>query len=179
MIGQRHYESVKAKLDEALAGGASCLPPFDGTCKPNDSDMTLPFTALLETAASSSVFSTEIFGPILPIVQVDNVQEAIEMVRRVPTGTPLISYCYSSDAASAEAFEAGTSSGMLVVNGGPQRIQANYNVAFGGAGASGFGVHMWGRRALEEFSHTRHVCIAKDGGFAKSFFSGPPKPPSQ
>jgi len=173
MIGQRQYAGVKSKLDEAVSAGAVCLPPLEGSNVPDDTNMTLPFTALLQTPASSSVLTSEIFGPILPIIQVESVQDAIDTVNHVPTGTPLISYCYSSDAASAEAFEMGTSSGMLVVNGGPQRLMANYHVAFGGAGPSGTGVHMWGRRALAEFSHSRHICTAKNG-FAKSFFSGPP-----
>lgn len=174
LIASRHYHSVKGKLEEAVAAGASCLPPLGGAYKPDDEGMTLPFTALLETPASASVLTSEIFGPILPIVKVSNVQEAVEMVSGHPTGTPLIAYCYSSDAGTVEAFEAGTRSGQLAVNGGPQRLQSNYNVAFGGHGPSGTGVHMWGRRALMEFTHFRHVYKPKGGGFAKSFFSGPP-----
>merc|ERR1712137_914022 len=77
MIGQRHYNGVKAKLEEALAAGASCIPPLQGPYQPNDGEMTLPFTALLETPDNSSVLMTEVFGPILPILQIDNVQQAV------------------------------------------------------------------------------------------------------
>mmetsp|Transcript_31256 Transcript_31256/g.62118 ORF Transcript_31256/g.62118 Transcript_31256/m.62118 type:complete len:97 (+) Transcript_31256:115-405(+) len=92
------------------------------------------------------------------------------------TGKPLIAYCYSQDEAAIEAFLTRTSSGNVAVNSGPQRMLANYNIGFGGVGCSGTGASMWGRDALREFSNRRCV-IRAQGGFAKSFFSGPPPAP--
>lgn len=135
--------------------------------------MSIPMSGLLDLPEESDFLTSEIFGPFLPIVKVNDVNEAIALVNRIPTGKPLIAYCYSQNEASADAFIAGTSSGNLAINSGPQRLIANVNVGFGGAGASGSGVSMWGREAMREYTNRRHLIRAKKG-FAKSFFSGPP-----
>jgi len=174
MIGRRHYEAVKQKLLEA---DADSLPPMVDQYKPNDEAMTLPFTALLAPTPEKSVLTQEIFGPILPIVKVKNVNEAIDVVNGPFMKQPLIAYCYSQDSSNVDAFVSGIPAGNVAVNAGPQRLQLNYNAGFGGVGRSGSGVSFWGREALREFSNRKHVIHAKDG-FAKSFFSGPPAPPA-
>merc|ERR1719210_2268167 len=132
--------------------------------------MTLPMSGLLSPSFDKGVLTDEIFGPLLPIVKVRGVHEAIEIVNRIPTGRALIGYCYSEDTAAVDAFLAGTSTGNVAVNAGPQRFHLNFNAGFGGIGPSGSGVHMRGREALREFTNRKHVCRAKDG-FARSFFS--------
>jgi len=170
MIGRRHYEGVKQKF---LGTSAECLPPMEGAYVPNDEKMTLPFTAVLGPAMDSSCLTSEIFGPLLPVIKVSSVDEAIDIVNRIPTGKPLIAYCYSAKAESVDKFAAGTSSGNLCVNAGPQRLHMNMNIGFGGIGPSGSGRGFWGKEALREFSNRKTVIKAKDG-FAQSFFSGPP-----
>lgn len=175
MIGRRHYEQVKGKLESAGANVQYC-PPFTDEAKPSDEAMTLPFTGLLNTAPDSDVWTTEIFGPVMPILKVSDASEAIVFINRVITGKPLIAYCYSEDSGNVEEFLHKISAGNIAINSGPQRLQLNYHCAFGGIGPSGSGVHMWGREALREFSNRKHVIRAK-GGFAKSWFSGPPPAP--
>jgi len=170
MIGRRQYEDVKRKLEEA---DAECIPPLGGPYVPDDAAMTLPMTGLLAPSPDKSVLTSEIFGPLLPILKIKSVEEAIDMVNGNPVGKPLIAYCYTEDQASVDAFLSRTSSGNVAINGGPQRMQLNFNVGFGGIGPSGSGVSMWGREALREFSNRKHVLHAKKG-FARSFFSGPP-----
>jgi len=173
LIGRRQYTDVKRKLEESKA---TCMPPMVAPYVPDDVAMTLPMTCLLDPALNSSVLTTEIFGPLLPIVKVKSVEEAISFVNDMPTGRALIAYCYTQDSASVDAFLAGTSSGNVAVNAGPQRFHLNFNAGFGGIGPSGSGVHMWGREALREFSNRKHVCRARDG-FARSFFSAHSAPP--
>lgn len=175
MIGRRHYEQVKGKLESA-GEHVQFVPPLTEEVQPNDEAMTLPFTALLDAAPDSDVWTTEIFGPVMPIVKVSGANEAIGFINRVVTGKPLIAYCYSQDSNSVDSFLARISAGNIAVNSGPARLMANYHSAFGGVGPSGSGVHMWGKEALREFSNRKHV-IRAQGGFAKSFFSGPPPAP--
>jgi acyl-CoA reductase-like NAD-dependent aldehyde dehydrogenase len=172
VIGRRQYEELKQKF-EALPDIVKCVPPMSGKCTFKTEAMSIPMTGLLHTPQDSDLLKFEIFGPFLPIVKVKDVDEAIKFVNDVPTGKPLIAYCYSESEACADSFMAGTSSGNLAINSGPQRLIANVNVGFGGVGASGFGVSMWGREAMREYTNRRHVVRARSG-FAKSFFSGPP-----
>jgi len=169
LIGRRQYEGLKQKL---LDAGCECLPPLDGTFAPNDDAMTLPFCGLLSPAMDNSLLTSEIFGPIMPILKVKDVHEAASLVSG-PREKPLIAYCYSEDPVAVNAFLCGTQSGNLAVNSGPMRMHLNFNGGFGGIGPSGSGVSMWGREALREFSNRRSV-IRAQGGFAQSYFSGPP-----
>jgi len=176
LIARRHYEQVKGKLESAGVD-VQHVPPLTDEAKPNDEAMTLPFTGLLNTAPDSDVWTTEIFGPVMPIMKVGSAGEAIRFINVPCRAKPLIAYCYSEDSNNVEAFLAGVSAGNIAVNSGPQRLQMNYHCGFGGTGPSGSGVHMWGKEALREFSNRKHVIRAK-GGFAKSFFSGPPPAPA-
>lgn len=171
LIGRRHYEAVKQKF---LEGDAERVPPVEGAFVPDDAKMTLPFTCLLQPPLNSSCMTQEIFGPVLPIIKVESVDEAIATVNAIPTGKPLIAYCYSTSAESIDKFVNETSSGNLAINSGPQRLQMNFNVGFGGIGQSGSGRGFWGKEALREFSNRKTIIKAKDGKFAQSYFSGPP-----
>lgn len=175
LIARRQYENVKRKLQDALLSGAECLPPQEGAFAADDIHMTLPMTGLINVPLDTAVLTEEIFGPILPIVKVANIQEAIGFINRPCSAKPLIGYCYSEDQTSIDAFLAQTSSGNVAVNAGPMRVLGNYNAGFGGIGPSGMGTSMWGKDALREFSNRKHVVRAK-AGFAQSYFSGPPKP---
>jgi aldehyde dehydrogenase (NAD+) len=173
IIGERQYKALKARLEEAQEGAEAVIPPLAGACVLNDEAWSIPATAILNPKAECSLLTQEIFGPLLPIVTVKDAAAAIAHVNALPCGKPLIAYCYTQDSAVADAFIAGTGSGNVAVNSGPQRLLANTAVGFGGAGQSGSGVSLWGREAMREYTNRRHVIRAK-AGFAKSFFSGPP-----
>ncbi|CAK0900500.1 unnamed protein product, partial [Prorocentrum cordatum] len=167
---RRQYERVKAML---LESDGEKVPALAGAHVPVDSAMTLPVTAILQPSMEKDVLRHEIFGPLLPVLVVDGVGEAIAHVNAAATGKALIAYCYSEDEASVEQFLACTSSGNVCVNAGYQRMLGNYHVGFGGVGGSGCGVSMWGKEALREFSNRKVVCRAR-GGFASSLMGGPP-----
>jgi len=172
LIARRQYSGLKAKWE---ATGGKCFPPMEPYA-PDDAKMSFPMSALLDPPLDSDFLTNEIFGPVLPVLKVTGVEDAIARVQSMPTGKPLIAYCYSSDTAAIDAFIEKTSSGNVAVNSGPQRILSNTRVGFGGIGHSGMGVSMWGCQALREFSNRKHVIRPKQGEFAKSYFSGPPPP---
>eukprot|EP00933_Yihiella_yeosuensis_P031731 TRINITY_DN25324_c0_g1_i1.p1 TRINITY_DN25324_c0_g1~~TRINITY_DN25324_c0_g1_i1.p1 ORF type:complete len:608 (+),score=94.35 TRINITY_DN25324_c0_g1_i1:97-1920(+) len=174
MIGRRQYEETKKKLECA---GVECVPPLEGEFTPNDEAMTIPMTGLVNPSFESLVLTDEIFGPLLPICRVGSVSEAIGIINRKVTAKPLIAYCYTQDSKSSDCFAQRVSAGNIAVNSGPARMLANYNAGFGGVGPSGSGTHFWGLEGLREFTNRKSVIRAR-GGFAKSYFSGPPAPPS-
>jgi len=169
LIGRKQYESVKFLLKDA---DVQCIPTMDGEFQLNDEDMSVPMTGLLSPSFDRAVLKREIFGPIIPILAVSSVDEAIGIINRVGP-KPLIAYCYTKGEAAEKSFVSGVPAGNIAVNGGPQRMIGNYAVSFGGTGPSGTGAGFWGKDALREFSNRKCVMSAKDG-FARSFFSGLP-----
>jgi len=169
LIGPKQYESVKFLLKDA---NVQCIPPMDDAFFPNDEDMSMPMTGLLSPSFDRAVLKREIFGPIIPILAVASVEEAIGIINRVGP-KPLIAYCYTKEEGAEKAFVSGVPAGNIAVNGGPQRMIGNYALSFGGTGPSGTGAGFWGRDALREFSNRKCVMSAQDG-FARSFFSGLP-----
>jgi len=95
----------------------------------------------------------EIFGPILPVLPVRGVDDAIEFVRRGEK--PLALYIFSSSDATAEKVVEATSSGGVCVNGTIFHI-VNPALPFGGVGESGMGAYH-GRHTFETFSHKKSV----------------------
>jgi aldehyde dehydrogenase (NAD+) len=93
-------------------------------------------TVLLDVAEGSRVMEEEIFGPILPVVEVSG---HVDAVRRIAAGNkPLALYVFSNDEMVRRAFLRGTSSGAVGFNAVliQQTVPA---LPFGGVGQSGTG----------------------------------------
>jgi aldehyde dehydrogenase (NAD+) len=171
MINATHARRVRAFLAGHDAIARPALP--EGSVE----DDRVPLTLLISPPVDSAVMQDELFGPLLPVIRVASAQEAADFVRKRPK--PLVAYCYSQDPESWAAFRNATSSGNLAVNAGPQRMQSNLNVGFGGVGESGFGYSIWGRAAFDDYSHHKAVfCGKKFAGSVWGAAPPPRKPPS-
>jgi len=95
----------------------------------------------------------EIFGPLLPVVTVDSVDDATAFVRSRPK--PLALYLFTSSPATEENVLAHTSSGGVCVNHAMYHVVVP-DLPFGGVGASGMGAYH-GEAGFETFSHRRSV----------------------
>lgn len=101
----------------------------------------------------SPLMDDEIFGPILPIIRVHDLDDAIERVRSRPH--PLALYLFSRDDSDREAVLSRTSSGGLLVNHTLLHLAAE-DLPFGGVGESGMGAYH-GQAGFDVFSHLRPV----------------------
>ncbi|GAA1169831.1 aldehyde dehydrogenase family protein [Ornithinimicrobium humiphilum] len=110
-------------------------------------------TVIVDPAPDSAVLGEEIFGPILPLVTVADVEEATALVRAGEH--PLALYVFSDDPAVRAAFTTGTTSGGMTI-GAPLLHIAAPGLPFGGVGSSGMGAYH-GRASIEELSHHRSV----------------------
>lgn len=110
-------------------------------------------TVLTGVAADDVVMDEEIFGPILPVLRVDSVEEATSFVNR--RDKPLALYVFSEDDLEAREIVDATTSGGACINGTIFHI-ANPYLPFGGVGGSGMGAYH-GRWGFETFSHRRAV----------------------
>lgn len=109
-------------------------------------------TLLDNVAVDSAVMREEIFGPILPMITIGDVDEAIDFIR--DREKPLALYVFAEESIARGVFNT-TSSGGGCINDVIMHI-ANENVPFGGVGNSGMGRYH-GRDSLYAFSHRRAV----------------------
>jgi aldehyde dehydrogenase (NAD+) len=110
-------------------------------------------TVMRAVAPDAPVMTDEIFGPILPIVAVDGVDDAIAQVNA--KDKPLALYVFSSSKRTVERVLGSTSSGGACVNHVVYHVAAP-ELPFGGVGPSGMGAYH-GRAGFDTFSHRRSV----------------------
>lgn len=110
-------------------------------------------TVLEDVALDAPVMTDEIFGPVLPIVPVDDIDEAISFVNQRPHPLALYVFTHSDD--TQERVLAHTTSGGAAVNATMLHL-AVPDLPFGGVGASGMGAYH-GRASFETFTHRRAV----------------------
>ena len=109
-------------------------------------------TLLDHVSPESPVMQEEIFGPILPMIEIGNVDEAIAFINK--REKPLALYTFGAKDVTQRIIEH-TSSGGACVNDVIMHI-ANEKMPFGGVGNSGMGRYH-GRDSLYAFSHRRSV----------------------
>ena len=95
----------------------------------------------------------EIFGPILPVLEFDRLDDALARLRDRPT--PLAFYVFTRDRATEARVLAETRSGGVCVNDVVSHMIGT-GLPFGGLGESGLGAYH-GRAGFEAFSHRRTV----------------------
>src|SRR5215467_3487260 len=144
IISDRHF----ARLMDLLASGTI----YHGG-EHDRTDRFLAPTVLVNVSPNSPVMQEEIFGPILPILEVGTIKEVIDFVNARPS--PLGLYLFAQDQSVTEQILASTTSGDAVVNDcAVQPII--HDLPFGGVGGSGMGKYHgeWGFRA---YTNTRGV----------------------
>ncbi|KAJ7938365.1 Aldehyde/histidinol dehydrogenase [Mycena leptocephala] len=103
-----------------------------------------PNDALMETRS-------ELFGPIIPILPVDDVHEAIQIIRGNPI--PLVIYVFTDSEETKKEFLESTRSGTLALNDTFMQLAA-HEIPFGGQGESGYGSYL-GKFSFDTFVHRR------------------------
>ncbi|MBK5222853.1 MAG: aldehyde dehydrogenase family protein [Acidimicrobiia bacterium] len=116
-------------------------------------DLYVAPTVLAGVSLDSEVMADEIFGPILPIVGVGSVDEAIAIVNARPS--PLALYLFADDDQVVEQVIERTTSGGVCVNHTLFQLGVP-DLPFGGVGPSGMGAYH-GKAGFDAFSHHRSV----------------------
>ena len=132
MVNARHHERVRAMLDAAVADGAEIV--CGGETDP--STHYIAPTLVKNIRGDAALLRDEIFGPVLPLVSYQTLDEAIAFINA--RDKPLSLYIFSRRPANVEAILSRTSAGGTCVN--ESLLQYfNAHLPFGGAGNSGVG----------------------------------------
>lgn len=127
-------------------------------------DLFIAPTILTDVDPSAPVMQDEIFGPILPVIPFQGINELTAGLREHPK--PLALYLFTHDRAVQERILAETSSGGVCINDTMTHVFGK-DLPFGGVGASGMGSYH-GKASFDSFTHFKSVLrrsIWPDPGF--------------
>ncbi|KAL0278233.1 UNVERIFIED_CONTAM: hypothetical protein PYX00_000109 [Menopon gallinae] len=148
IVSDRHFQRlVKFLKDGNIAVGGET----------DAAEKYISPTILVDVKASDPIMQEEIFGPILPIVTVENAYEAIKFINSRPS--PLTLYVFSNDSTVQDLFMQQTSSGSACINDSVMQFAVD-TLPFGGVGLSGMGAYH-GRYSFDTFTHEKGV-LEKD-----------------
>jgi aldehyde dehydrogenase (NAD+) len=148
IVNERHWDRIKHLLDGH--GGKIIM---GGIEKGNRKEKFIPPTIVLDPKLTSSLMQEEIFGPILPIIRVRDLKQALDIINSKPHS--LASYVFAQDKQIADNFFHFTRSGGTTWNDCASHL-ANSNLPFGGIGPSGAGCYH-GKASFDAFTHRRSV----------------------
>ncbi|CAL9340024.1 4,4'-diaponeurosporen-aldehyde dehydrogenase [Nocardiopsis dassonvillei] len=144
IVNERHFDRLVALLDSGtvVAGG-----------RHDREDLYIAPTVLGGVTADTPIMAEEVFGPILPVVRVADLDEAIAFVNG--RDKPLALYAFTASEATKRRLTTETSSGGLAF-GLPIAHLAVPDLPFGGVGESGMGAYH-STASIDTFSHTKSV----------------------
>jgi coniferyl-aldehyde dehydrogenase len=151
IVSDRQYQRLVGLRDGAVAAGAS-VHPLSASSE-DAARRLLPPQLLGNVTDEMAVMREEIFGPLLPLLPYDTLDEAIAYVTAHPH--PLALYLFEQDAARIEKVLSNTHAGGVSVNDTIYHI-AQHDLPFGGVGNSGTGGYH-GEAGFRTFSHIKPV----------------------
>ena len=151
VVNDRHLARIQSLLDDAVAKGATVTP-----CAPYDRDKDahrMPLHVVTGCKLNMRILQEELFGPILPVIAYDRVEDAIAWINNGER--PLALYCFSHDARARQKLLRHTHSGGVTINDWGWHV-INHDAPFGGVGNSGMGTYH-GEEGFRELSHAKTV----------------------
>jgi len=161
IINPRQLARLQDYLDDAQAKGARLLPLFD-----QSQDRRMPHHLLLNVSDEMRVMQEEIFGPLLPLVPYDDLEQALAYVNARPR--PLALYYFGYDKAEQQTVLERTHSGGVCLNDTLLHV-AQDDLPFGGVGPSGMG-HYHGHEGFLTFSKAKGVFIKQRFNAARMIY---------
>lgn len=159
IVSDRHHARLQALLSEAAAQGARVVDvSAPATSTPTGhagSARQMNPTLVFNPGPALKLLEEEIFGPILPVVVYDAVDDAIRHINARPR--PLALYWFGTDAAARDRVMANTVSGGVSINDTLMHV-AHEGLPFGGVGESGWGAYH-GETGFLRFTQQKPVLV--------------------
>lgn len=148
IINTKHFHRLASLIDptKVVHGGAI-----------NESTLQIEPTIVQNITWNDPVMKEEIFGPILPVVSYDSLNEAIQTIQSMPH--PLAFYFFTSNKSLAKKVMAYCGFGGGCINDVVIHL-ATSEMGFGGFGESGMGSYH-GKAGFDTFSHVKSIVDKK------------------
>ena len=155
VVDDRQHGRLEGYLKDAVEKGAEIVE-----INPASEDFTtgtnkMPLRILLKTTPDMRVMNEEIFGPILPVVPYDTLDDAIKFVNSRPH--PLALYYFDNNSNNQHKIATRTHSGGLSIND-TMTYFVQEDLPFGGVGESGMGRYH-GFEGFKTFSNMRSLFV--------------------
>jgi coniferyl-aldehyde dehydrogenase len=150
IINARQMARLDSYLADATSKGAQVISLY-----PQNQGRRMPFSLLLNVSDEMLVMQDEIFGPLLPIVPYERIEQAFDYINQRPR--PLALYYFGYSKAEQKRVLEQTHSGGVCLNDTLLHV-AQDDMPFGGVGASGMG-HYHGHEGFLTFSKAKGVLI--------------------
>ncbi len=153
VISADHLKKVKSLIDLGVKEGADlALDGREVKVSDGPNGFFLGPTILDKTNAEMSVVKEEIFGPVLSVVRVNTIEDAIDLGKKCPYGNGAV--IYTNSGRSARQFKRYFNAGMIGVNVGVPAPMAWF--PFTGWNASFFGdLHIQGREGISFYTQQK------------------------
>ncbi len=155
IVNAKQYQRLASLREDARQRGAQVVEINPANEKSDEANRVFPPTLLLDVNDNMEIMHEEIFGPLLPIVLYNTLDEAIEYVNARPH--PLALYYFDYDGRRVSEVLDKTASGGVTVNDCVFHV-GQPNLPFGGVGPSGMG-HYHGFDGFETFSKKKGVLL--------------------
>ena len=144
IVNDKHFERVAALIDQGTVELGGRTDPQRRRIEP---------TVLTDVSLDTQVMRDEIFGPVLPVIAVDDLDQAIEFVRA--GDKPLAAYLFTRSRAAERRFLEQVACGSVCIND-VMMFMSVPELPFGGVGMSGMGQYH-GQAGFDRFSHLKSV----------------------
>lgn len=152
IVNKRHVDRIAAMLNNRSSGEIVIGGEVDKV------DRYIAPTVVINVKHDDpSLMGDEIFGPVLPVITYNNIDEAIGLINK--KDPPLALYVFTKKEKLAERVLRNTKSGGVCVNDCLMH-QAEYGIPFGGVGTSGMG-NYHGEKSFTTFTHERSMLVKK------------------
>ena len=155
LIDSAGRAKVQRLVDDALARGATALT---GGRLPDGPGYFYPPTVLADVSEESDLMTTEVFGPVAPVIPFDDEDDVI--ARANDTDWGLVGYVFTQDVDRAFDLSERLEVGMVGVNTG---VVSNPAAPFGGVKQSGLG-REGGRVGIDEFLEYKYLAVPRRRG---------------
>ncbi|KAL8126517.1 aldehyde dehydrogenase family 3 member H1-like isoform X1 [Apium graveolens] len=146
LVNLYHFKRLTSLMDEVsdkiVVGGQR-----------NEEKLKISPTILLDVPENSQIMQEEIFGPLLPILTVENVKDSFDMINS--RSKPLAAYIFTSDEELKKDFVRDIYAGGMLINDTILHLTVD-SLPFGGVGESGMGSYH-GKFSFDSFSHKKGV----------------------
>lgn len=144
IVNRSHFDRLRSYLNngETFLGG-----------KTEPDKLTIEPTVLTNVSWDEPIMEDEIFGPILPVLEYDNLSDVMEAIHRQPK--PLACYIFTESKSIQDKILNNVSFGGGCVNDTIYHV-ASPHLPFGGVGNSGIGAYH-GKSSFDTFSHKKSV----------------------
>lgn len=144
IINEKHFLRLSSYMENQniISGGYTDI-----------NNLFIAPTLIKNPSVDSPVMQEEIFGPLLPVIEYENIQEAVNFIKKNPK--PLALYLFTQNEDNKTFVYKNTYSGGMCINDVLSHITTEY-LPFGGVGNSGMGQYH-GKSTFDTFTHYKSI----------------------